>query len=106
MSDEQDIIKQSIGILTQIIEDDSVPRNIRRAADEAKNRLLNKEESEAVRAAYVISILDEISNDPNIPIHTRTLIWNIASQLEKVSVEDGWEGWVIPLESFNLYTQS
>ena len=88
MSDEQDIIKQSIDILTRIIEDDSVPRNIRRAADEAKNRLLNKEESEAVRAAYVISILDDISNDPNIPIHTRTLIWNIASQLEKVSVED------------------
>jgi hypothetical protein len=88
MSDEQDIIKQSIDILTRIIEDDSVPRNIRRAADEAKNRLLNKEESEAVRAAYVISILDDISNDPNIPIHTRTLIWNIASQLEKVSVEE------------------
>jgi len=89
MSGEQDTIKQSIGILTRIIEDDSVPRNIRRAADEAKNRLLNKEESEAVRAAYVISILDDISNDPNIPIHTRTLIWNIASQLEKVSVEEG-----------------
>jgi len=89
MSDEQDIIKQSIDILTRIIEDDSVPRNIRRAADEAKNRLLNKEESEAVRAAYVISILDDVSNDPNIPIHTRTLIWNIASQLEKVSVEEG-----------------
>jgi len=88
MSGEQDTIKQSIGILTRIIEDDSVPRNIRRAADEAKNRLLNKEESEAVRAAYVISILDDISNDPNIPIHTRTLIWNIASQLEKVSVEE------------------
>jgi len=88
MSDEQDIIKQSIDILTRIIEDDSVPRNIRRAADEAKNRLLNKEESGAVRAAYVISILDDISNDPNIPIHTRTLIWNIASQLEKVSVEE------------------
>ena len=89
MSEEQDIIKQSIDILTRIIEDDSVPRNIRRAADEAKNRLLNKEESGAVRAAYVISILDDISNDPNIPIHTRTLIWNIASQLEKVSVEEG-----------------
>ena len=89
MSDKQNVIKQSVDILTRIIEDDSVPRNIRRAADEAKNRLLNQEESEAVRAAYVISILDDISNDPNIPLHTRTLIWNIASQLEKVSVEGG-----------------
>jgi uncharacterized protein (UPF0147 family) len=89
MSDKQNVIKQSVDILTRIIEDDSVPRNIRRAADEAKSRLLNQEESEAVRAAYVISILDDISNDPNIPLHTRTLIWNIASQLEKVSVEGG-----------------
>ena len=51
MSDKQNVIKQSVDILTRIIEDDSVPRNIRRAADEAKNRLLNQEESEAVRGS-------------------------------------------------------
>ena len=88
MSGKDDIIKQSIEILTKIVEDDSVPRNIRRAADNARNRLQNKEESEAVRAAYVISILDDVSNDPNMPLHTRTLIWNVASQLEKVSMEE------------------
>lgn len=87
MSGKDDIIKQSIEILARIVEDDSVPRNIRRAADNARNRLQNKEESEAVRAAYVISILDDVSNDPNMPLHTRTLIWNVASQLEKVSME-------------------
>jgi uncharacterized protein len=87
MSDKEDIIKQSIEILTRIVSDDSVPRNIRRAADEAKTRLLNREEAETVRAAYAISILDDISNDPNMPLHTRTLIWNVASQLEKVSAE-------------------
>lgn len=88
MSGKDNIIKQSIEILARIVEDDSVPRNIRRAADNARNRLQNKEESEAVRAAYVISILDDVSNDPNMPLHTRTLIWNVASQLEKVSMED------------------
>jgi len=87
MSGKDNIIKQSIEILTRIVEDDSVPRNIRRAADDARNRLQNKTESEAVRAAYVISILDDVSNDPNMPLHTRTLIWNVASQLEKVSME-------------------
>ena len=86
MSDEDGILKQSIEILTRIVGDDSVPRNIRRAADEAKTRLLNREESETVRAAYAISILDDISNDPNMPLHTRTLIWSVASQLEKVSM--------------------
>jgi uncharacterized protein (UPF0147 family) len=83
MSEKEDILKQSIEILAHIVGDDSVPRNIRRAADEAKTRLLNREDSETVRAAYAISILDDISNDPNMPLHTRTLIWNVVSQLEK-----------------------
>jgi uncharacterized protein len=86
MSDKEGILRQSIEILSRIVGDDSVPRNIRRAADEAKTRLLNREESETIRAAYAISILDDISNDPNMPLHTRTLIWNVASQLEKVSM--------------------
>jgi uncharacterized protein (UPF0147 family) len=83
MSEKEDILKQSTEILARIVGDDSVPRNIRRAADEAKTRLLNREDSETVRAAYAISILDDISNDPNMPLHTRTLIWNVVSQLEK-----------------------
>jgi uncharacterized protein len=87
MPDKQDTLKKSVDILAHIAGDDSVPRNIRRAAEEAKTRLLVREESDAVRAAYAISILDDISNDPNMPLHTRTLIWNVASQLEKVSME-------------------
>jgi hypothetical protein len=83
MSDKESILKQCIEILNRIVSDDSVPRNIRRAAEEAKTRLLNREEAETVRAAYAISILDDISNDPNMPLHTRTLIWNVVSQLEK-----------------------
>ena len=87
MSDNEGILKQSVEILAHIVGDDSVPRNIRRAADEAKTRLLNREEPETVRAAYAISILDDISNDPNMPLHTRTLIWNVVSQLEKAMEE-------------------
>ena len=87
MPDKQDTLKNSVDILAHIVGDDSVPRNIRRAAEEAKTRLLDREESDSVRAAYAISILDDISNDPNMPLHTRTLIWNVASQLEKVSME-------------------
>ncbi len=71
-------------ILQHIMEDTSVPRNIRRAAEESKDILAKDEEEPTVRASTVISILDEISNDPNIPIHARTLIWNILSELESV----------------------
>ncbi|MCK9151126.1 UPF0147 family protein [Methanobacterium alcaliphilum] len=71
-------------ILKHIMEDTSVPRNIRRAAEES-NDILNKEDEDStVRASTVISKLDEISNDPNIPIHARTLIWEILSELESI----------------------
>ncbi|BDZ67262.1 UPF0147 family protein [Methanobacterium ferruginis] len=71
-------------ILKHIMGDTSVPRNIRRAAEESKNILSKDDDEPTVRASTVISILDEISNDPNIPIHARTLIWNVLSELESV----------------------
>jgi len=71
-------------ILQHIMEDTSVPRNIRRAAENSKDILSKEDEEPTIRASTVISILDEISNDPNIPIHARTLIWNVLSELESV----------------------
>jgi len=71
-------------VLDQLAEDASVPRNIRRGATEAKDRLLRKAEALDVRSASAVMILDELANDPNIPLHGRTLIWNIISQLETV----------------------
>jgi hypothetical protein len=66
--------------------DDAVPRNIRRSAESVKTILMDESVNEAIKAASTIAILDEISYDPNIPLHTRTLIWNVASQLETIPV--------------------
>ncbi len=74
--------------LDRIIQDDTVPRNIRRAASEIKENLLHGKDSLAVRAATAISILEELSSDPNLPMHVRTLIWNVSSQLERIAVEE------------------
>lgn len=71
-------------IIARVAEDTSVPRNIRRAAGEAREALLKENDDLVVRAASAIMILDEISNDPNMPIHTRTTIWNALSILETV----------------------
>lgn len=78
-------MKQVLEVLDQLAEDSSVPRNIRRGATEAKERLLMKDEQLDVRAASAIFMLDDLANDPNIPLHGRTLIWNIISQLETIS---------------------
>ena len=68
--------------LDMLLEDSSVPRNIRRLADEIKALLADSAEPMDVRKARAISKLDDMANDPNIPLHGRTLVWNIMSQLE------------------------
>lgn len=77
-------LKNIMDFLDQIAEDTSVPRNIRRGATEAKARLTRKDEALDLRVTSAIMIMDELANDPNIPLHGRTLIWNIISQLETV----------------------
>ena len=77
-------MKQSIAILSMISEDRTTPRNIRRVAKNALNMLGDDSMTRAVKAANVISILDDISQDPNMPPYTRTRIWNIVSLLEVI----------------------
>jgi len=77
-------LRQVAEIMARVAEDTSVPRNIRRAASEAREALIKKDDDPVVRAASAIMILDEISNDPNMPVHTRTTIWNALSVLETI----------------------
>lgn len=77
-----------VKLLTGIIEDRTVPRNIRSAAEEARKELTeNIDDSWDIRLSSAISVLDEIINDPNMPMYTRTQIWNIVSMLEAVKRE-------------------
>ena len=75
-------------LLDEINEDRTVPRNIKTMVMEAKKHLSNAKEDLAVRINSAVSILDEVSNDPNIPIYTRTHIWNIVSMLEVLQNRD------------------
>ncbi len=84
MEDTKTRLNQVMDVLDQLAEDTSVPRNIRRGATQAKEILLNNSEALDVRTASAVFILDELANDPNIPLHGRTLIWNIISQLETI----------------------
>ncbi len=78
----KDQLQHILDYLDNLTEDTSVPRNIRRGASEAKNILENKEQPLDVRKASAIFLLDELANDPNIPLHGRTTIWNLINQLE------------------------
>jgi len=50
--------------------------------------MYKKENSPAFKAALSIRILDDISTDQNLPLHTRTLIWNLVGQLETIPVDE------------------
>jgi len=69
--------------MDSVIEDTSVPRNIRKALDDARNKILSQEKQD-VAVTSAIYILDDISNDINMPSHARTEIWQIISELESI----------------------
>ncbi len=78
------MFEEVINLIQQIANDRTVPRNIRAKCDESIEILRNEKEDVAVRVNTVISNMDEVSNDPNIPMYTRTQIWNIVSILESL----------------------
>lgn len=77
-------IKQALIVLGEVSEDTTTPRNIRRAAKDSMSALQSGEFTPAVRASNVISILDEILQDPNMPAYTRVKLWNIMSLIEAI----------------------
>jgi uncharacterized protein (UPF0147 family) len=76
-------LKQAISLLDSIINDRTVPKNIRKAAEDSKN-ILTGENLDEVKISTAVSILDEITNDPNMPVYARTKIWNVVSILEQL----------------------
>jgi len=87
MPNPQKTIENCILMLQHIMEDSSIPRNIRRVADETRQLLANDTKELGLRAAEAISKIDEISNDPNMPVHARTRIWELVSQLETIPLD-------------------
>jgi uncharacterized protein (UPF0147 family) len=71
-----------IVMIQQIADDRTVPRNIRDKCTESVKTLEDQKHPADIRVNTVISYMDEVSNDPNIPMYTRTQIWNIVSMLE------------------------
>jgi len=82
--DNEAKLRNAMYLLISIINDTGVPRNIRRAATLALNQLRDEKLTPGVRAANAVSILDSISQDPNMPISTRTKIWQVIAILETV----------------------
>lgn len=82
--DNEAKIRNAVYVLLSVINDTAVPRNIRRAATEALNYLRDERYSPGVRAANAIGALEQVSQDPNMPLSARTRIWQVIALLETV----------------------
>lgn len=89
MAEGTKIIAQCVCTLSNIIKDESVPKNIRRSAENMRKILSNTKESLPERTAKVTAELENMGNERNIPLHTRTMVWGLSSQLERISTEEG-----------------
>jgi uncharacterized protein (UPF0147 family) len=82
--ENQEKLEKAIATLQQVAESTITPRNIRKLVKDAIAMLQDEKTSIAVRAANAISLLDEISQDPNLPSFSRVTIWSAVSTLESI----------------------
>lgn len=75
-------MEELIEELLTIIEDDTIPKNVKLKIVSAIAALQEENVEESLRANKALQELDDLSNDPNIPSYIRPQLWNIVSQLE------------------------
>ena len=82
--ENEERLNKSMITLKQIADSNTTPRNIRKVVKDSMIVLQDTELSIGVRAANVISMLDEVSQDPNMPSFARVTLWSAVSTLESI----------------------
>ncbi len=80
----QEYLQNSINALNQVATNPSTPKNIRKNIQDLADQLKSEEHSMSVRASNAISLLDDITQDPNVPSHVRVILWQAVSALENI----------------------
>jgi len=87
MADEtqnKQAMKEAVDTLNLIISTNSTPKTIKKSITDLVADLLKQEYSLSVRAANTISLLDDVTQDPNMPSYVRTQLWQAVSKLESI----------------------
>ncbi|UCD03168.1 MAG: UPF0147 family protein [Candidatus Aenigmatarchaeota archaeon] len=70
-----------IDLLESVLNDRGVPKNVKESVEEGLT-ILKRNDVSGVQIAEAASILDEVSNDPNLSVYGRTVLWDAISKLE------------------------
>ena len=77
---------QIINMLDELQEDTSVSKNVKTKIQAMKQELINtSEENLSLTVNKLLSDLEDLSSDVNIPMFVRTQIWSVTSMLETLS---------------------
>ena len=80
----KEAMKEAIETLNQIATNHSTPKTIKKSITDLIVDLNNDEYSLSVRANNTISLLDDVTQDPNMPSYVRTQLWQAVSKLESI----------------------
>ena len=87
MADEahnKESMREAIETLSQVASNNSTPKTIKKSIAGLITDLNSDEYSLSVRAANTISLLDDVTQDPNMPSYVRTQLWQAVSKLESI----------------------
>lgn len=76
-------IKEIIGMLSELGEDMTVPKNVKLKIKEVIETLGDSKEL-SIRVNEALNELDEIADDANVQPYTRTQLYGVISLLEKI----------------------
>ncbi len=82
--EEEQSFKIVVTLLQGMLSDRSVPRNIKRRAQQGIDIINNREDTPGIISSNVMYLVGDLSQDPNIPFHGRSVIYRIISILETI----------------------
>lgn len=82
----EDNLKRAIDILGDLQEDNLVSRNIKQKVTVMRSELEKSNNQDlSLKINKMLSDLEEISADVNLPLFVRTQVWHLTSILEKMA---------------------
>ncbi len=77
-------MQEALRSLNEVASNVATPKTIKKTITDMVADLTNGQYSISVRAANAISMLDDVTQDPNMPSHVRVTLWQAVSKLESI----------------------
>jgi len=81
-------VKKVIEKIDDLVEDHSMPKRTKVVLEKIGRELKSDEQDVAVRVTSAIYALEDVTNDINIPMHAKTALWDLVSDLEAIKHEE------------------